>query len=104
MVLKTLGYIILVLFCANLIFIVHNIVRFLVPLRVKAPLVTVFYGLAMLLTISKIIQISFFVKKDSARPTLTNLHGDRITVQEVFDVVGFLANMSIGCLFVVTMY
>ena len=42
--------------------------------------------------------------KDSSRPTLTNLHGDRITVQEVFDVIGFIMNMSIGCLFVVTMY
>ena len=76
-----------------------NVIVYLVPLKVRSMLLFLFYLLSAILTISRSVELFIYCASDN--PTLTI--GDS-NVQEIFDKIGATANVSIGCLFVATMY
>ena len=63
--LRVLGYITILLFSCNLVFLTANIMRYLIPLKLGSPLITLFYGLAALLTVARIVECSYFVMMDN---------------------------------------
>ena len=97
--LEIIAYIIGALLCANFLFLVANVIVYLVPLKVRSMLLFLFYLLSAILTISRSVELFLYCASDN--PTLTK--GDS-NVQEIFDKIGATANVSIGCLFVATMY
>ena len=67
-----MGYIVLVLLAANLVFLIYNTVKYLIPLKVlKSPLLSLFYVFSGIITISRILEITYYVLP-SANTTQTS--------------------------------
>ena len=56
-----LGYIEIVLFGINLSFLAFNVFRYLIPLKVKSPLLILFYILSGTMTIARIIELIYLL-------------------------------------------
>lgn len=71
--LRTFGFIIIALLSANVIFLVYNIIVYLIPLKIKSALLAQFYILASIITILRIVEVSLFVswKYSGNSPTLS---------------------------------
>lgn len=85
----------------NLLFIVYNIVAFLIPLKIKSWLLIVFYALASAMTISRIVELSYISNPDDDCVSIT--YSDSIG-QTVAAFVATLVNIAICSLFLMTMY
>lgn len=57
-----MGYIVLVLLASNFVILIFNIVKYLIPLKViKSPLLSLFYIFSGIITVSRILEITYFV-------------------------------------------
>ena len=87
-------------FAINLFLLVSNVVKYLVPLKVRSNLLALFYIFAGIMTVANMAGLVFFVTSDNVM-SLTN---PREKWQQSFGVVATSANVIIGFLFVATMY
>ena len=103
--LRTSGFIILGLLSANLVFLFHNTIIYLIPLKIKSVLLAQFYILAGIITIARIIEVSYFVSWKYLSGFMDLSYDDGYTsTQEWFDTIGSMANVALSSLFVATMY
>lgn len=62
MTLRVMGYIVLVLLASNLVILIFNTFKYLIPLKViKSPLLSLFYIFSGIITISRILEITYYV-------------------------------------------
>ena len=81
---------------------IYNLIQFLLPLKVRSPLLYLFYILAMIMTIFRIIELFYFVLTPHTRKL--NLTIGCMLGQNIADGTATVANVALGCLFVATMY
>ena len=92
----------IVLLFANVIFMIYNLIQFLLPLKVRSHLLYLFYILSMFMTIARIIELFYFIlTPNDMAPNLTI--GCELG-QNIADGLATVANVALGCLFVATMY
>ena len=101
LVLRITGYTMLVLLAGNVLFLIGNVFKYLWRLGVKSALLGMFYCLAFIMTVSRIVEVGYFVRKSNDSPDLLK---EQSGGNEVADLIGSVSNVSIGCLFVATMY
>ena len=101
LILRVVAYCIIFLLAVNLVFLISNVVRFLIPLQVRSKLLGLFYILAAYLTIARMVELVYFVLPSNEFPSLSS---QTQLGQEIADQTATLANVAIGCLFVATMY
>ena len=74
-ILRIVGSIVAAIFGLNLIFLVSNVVRYLIPLKVKSCLLAQFYILAAVNNLARFVELVFFVRCSSEEagelPSLT---------------------------------
>ena len=99
--LRIVAYVVISLLALNLLFLISNLVRFLIPLKVRSKLLGLFYILAALMTVAVIIELVYFVLPSNKLPSLTT---DTLLGQEIANGAQSMTNVAIGCLFVATMY
>ena len=78
MTLRVMGYIVLVLLASNLVILIFNTFKYLIPLKViKSPLLSLFYIFSGIITISRILEITYFVlpsaNKEGAQASFMSL-------------------------------
>ena len=92
-------------FALNLLMLIANVARFLIPLRVNSVLLALFYVLAALNNMARLAELVFFVVQQNFEedqlPSLTNPDDLK---QQIFDVIANTTNICLGFLFVATMY
>ena len=102
-ILTIVGSILIILFALNLALLLFNTFRYLIPLRIKSALLALFYILAAINNLARLLELVFFVvpDKDGRLPNLTR--PDR-RPQQICEAIATCANIMIGLLFVATMY
>ena len=83
---------------ANLTLITYNIVKFLIPLKIKSWLLILYYVLAAILDIALIIELSFMIL------SYENCKGIKSMDLSIVEVIVIIANIAICCLIVIIMY
>ena len=100
--LQAFGTILIILLFANVIFMIYNVIQFLLPLKVRSLKLHLFYILSMIMTIARTVELFYFtLTPHQVKPNLTK--GDELG-QLLASNIGTIANVAIGCLFVATMY
>ena len=103
MALRTTGYIVLLAFGANIGLLVSNVVRYLIPLKIKSMLLTLFYIIALVMNVARSFELIYYVLPSNGNPSLTG----EVKIglgQSIADSIASVANVAMGCLFVATMY
>ena len=62
-ILRIIGIIVAALFALNLMLLVSNVVRYLIPLKVKSWLLAQFYILAAVNNLARMLELIFFVRE-----------------------------------------
>ena len=60
---RIIGIIVAALFALNLMLLVSNVVRYLIPLKVKSCLLAQFYILAAVNNLARMLELVFFVRE-----------------------------------------
>ena len=102
MVLKVVATLVLFAFFVNLCLLLHNVMRYLLPLKIKGMLIALFYIFAAVLTVSRAIELIYYILPSNKSPSLTYMYAS--LGQNIADNVADIANVVLGCLFVATMY
>ena len=70
------GFITIFLLLINLAFIAYNIVKFLIPLKIKSWLLLVFYALATIMLVARVIELFYMIIPTDRRCySLTSVDG-----------------------------
>mmetsp|Transcript_22073 Transcript_22073/g.27131 ORF Transcript_22073/g.27131 Transcript_22073/m.27131 type:complete len:99 (-) Transcript_22073:1282-1578(-) len=95
------SFLIIALLLGNLAFIIMNIVRYLYPLQVKSVLLKMYYILATVLTVSRILELAYI---SNPHDKCTSIVVQETKGQTAADFIATFANVAICCLFMATMY
>ena len=72
---RSIGYLIIVTLLAQFFFVLFNVFKYLIPLKVKSPFMSFFYILAGILTLSRIGDVFYFVLPNTPRMNITGDSG-----------------------------
>ena len=80
--------------------IVHNVVRYLFPLKLKKPFILAFYALASLQMLSRILELIYIANASGECVSITDAQS---LGQLIADQVATLANVALCLLFIISM-
>ena len=98
---RSIGYVIIVTLTFQFFFVLFNVFKYLIPLKVKSPFMSIFYVLAGILTLGRIVEVLIFVLPMNPKMNIT---GEGGLAQEISSDIASIVNVWIGSLFVATMY
>ena len=61
LILRSIGIVVIVTLAFQFFFILFNVFKYLIPLKVKSPFMSVFYLLAGIFTLGRIVEVLIFV-------------------------------------------
>ena len=102
-ILKVTAIVVLMAFLANLCLLVHNVLRYLIPLKIKGMLIALFYIFAGVMTVARTVELIYYVVPSNESPSLTFEKCTKLG-QSIADTTAETASVMLGCLFVATMY
>ena len=105
MALAVTGYTMMALMILNIIFLIYNLIRYIIPLRIKSWLIIPFYVLATIVTVCRTIEL-FIISTSSIvnDNDCINVTNGNSMFKLVLDFTATLANNAICCIFMTTMY
>ena len=97
--LKTINIVIIVLFLVNLAFILHNLLRYIVGLKIWRPLIVIFYALIFMTTVLRIIEALVRIFQ-----TETAFFGSKKEFYRLDQEIALFTVVCIGLILIFTMY
>ena len=103
--LSVTGYTMMALMILNIIFLIYNLIRYIIPLRIKSWLIIPFYALAIIVTVCRTIELLIISTSSIVGDNdCINVTNGNSMFKLVVDFTATLANNAICCIFMTTMY
>ena len=71
--LSTTGAIIIFMLLINLAFIIYNILKFLIPMKIKSWLLLLFYALATIMLVARVVELFYIIIPDDDCVSITDV-------------------------------